>query len=128
MGRPYGRPVLGDEALLTNLMQNLVQNALRSLPAQGGWVAVTAEAEKNGVKITVTDNGCGMTSEQLHRVTEPFYMVDKSRAHSMNGSGIGLALCARIAELHGSTLHFESEPGVGTRCSFCLPQPPNKEQ
>ena len=91
-------------------------------------MAVTAEAEKNGVKITVTDNGCGMTSEQLHRVTEPFYMVDKSRAHSMNGSGIGLALCARIAELHGSTLHFESEPGVGTRCSFCLPQPPNKEQ
>lgn len=125
---PMGGRVLGDEALLTNLMQNLVQNALRSLPAQGGWVAVTAEAEKNGVKITVTDNGCGMTPEQLHRVTEPFYMVDKSRARSMNGSGIGLALCARIAELHGSTLHFESEPGVGTRCSFCLPQPPNKEQ
>ena len=125
---PMGGRVLGDEALLTNLMQNLVQNALRSLPAQGGWVAVTAEAEKDGVKITVTDNGCGMTPEQLHRVTEPFYMVDKSRARSMNGSGIGLALCARIAELHGSTLHFESEPGVGTRCSFCLPQPPNKEQ
>ena len=73
------------------------------------------------MKITVTDNGCGMTEEQLQRVTEPFYMVDKSRARRMNGSGVGLALCERIAALHGTKLQFESTPGVGTRCSFTLP-------
>lgn len=118
---PMGCTVLAEEALLANMMQNLVQNALRSLEGPGGWVAVTLQTEGKKVKITVTDNGCGMTEEQLQRVTEPFYMVDKSRARRMNGSGVGLALCERIAALHGTKLQFESTPGVGTRCSFTLP-------
>lgn len=117
---PKGCKVLAEKVLLANLLQNLVQNSLRSLPQEGGWVAVTVQTAGGKAELAVTDNGCGMTEEQLQRVTEPFYMVDKSRARSMNGSGIGLALCARIAALHHTELHFESTPGVGTRCSFCI--------
>ena len=57
----------------------------------------------------------------LPRVTEPFYMVDKSRARRQGGSGLGLALCQRIAAAHGSALRIESEPGRGTRVSVTLP-------
>lgn len=111
--------VLGDEALLVNLIQNLVQNSLHSL-RENGQVTVTAAADDKAVMLAVADNGCGMTSEQLQRITEPFYMVDKSRSRRMNGSGVGLALCARIAGLHGTELRYESKPGWGTVCRLVL--------
>ena len=61
-----------------------------------------------------------MTAEELPRITEPFYMVDKSRARRAGGSGLGLSLCAEIARVHGSTLEFESEPGRGTTVRLLL--------
>ena len=67
------------------------------------------------VTLTVRDTGCGIPAGDLPHVTEPFYMVDKSRARDQGGSGMGLALCARIAELHGTRLELESRPGAGTR-------------
>lgn len=68
----------------------------------------------------VRDTGCGIPKEELCRVTEPFYMVDKSRARKAGGSGMGLALCQKIAALHGAQLCIESQVGVGTRVSFTL--------
>lgn len=114
-----GITVLGDFSLLTDLLQNLVQNALRSLNGDG-LVLVEALPKGGTVTVSVTDNGCGIPADKLERITEPFYMVDKSRARQMNGSGVGLALCARIARLHGTELKFESAVGVGTRCTFTL--------
>ena len=73
------------------------------------------------VTLTVADTGCGIPPEELPRITEPFYMVDKSRARRQGGSGLGLALCRRIAAAHGSALQIESEPGKGTRVSVTLP-------
>ena len=75
----------------------------------------------DSVNVTVEDTGRGIPKESLHRVTEPFYMVDKSRARRQGGSGLGLALCQRIAAAHGSALRIESEPGRGTRVSVTLP-------
>ena len=72
------------------------------------------------MRLTVADHGCGIPPEQLARVTEPFYMVDKSRARKQGGSGLGLALCKRIAEVHGSTLQIDSAPGQGTRVTVWL--------
>ena len=66
------------------------------------------------------DNVRGIPKEALERLTEPFYMVDKSRARAEGGAGLGLALCSRIAELHGTSLAFESEVGKGTCVSFVL--------
>ena len=61
-----------------------------------------------------------MKKEDLSRITEPFYMIDKSRSRAQNGAGLGLALCQRIAELHGTELEFESEPGKGTTVRVAL--------
>lgn len=117
-----GVVVLGDFTLLTDMLQNLAQNALRSLDGDG-MVLVEASSRGGTVTVSVTDNGCGIPADKLERITEPFYMVDKSRARRMNGSGVGLALCARIARLHSTELHFESAVGVGTRCTFTLEVP-----
>ena len=68
-----------------------------------------------GYRITVTDQGRGIPEEELDKITEAFYMVDKSRSRAQGGAGLGLALCRRIVELHGGELEIESEPGRGTR-------------
>lgn len=62
----------------------------------------------------------GMEEEELLKITEPFYMVDKSRARTMGGAGLGLTLCQEIAEIHGSKLKIISKKGKGTEVSVCL--------
>ena len=111
--------VLAQRELLCDLLYNLLQNARRATPA-GGTVAVEVQEEADRVTLTVRDTGCGIPAGDLPHVTEPFYMVDKSRARDQGGSGMGLALCARIAELHGTRLELESRPGAGTRVHFTL--------
>ena len=69
--------------------------------------------------LSISDNGCGMEEKELTRITEAFYMVDKSRSRQQNGAGLGLALCQEIAQIHNSTLHFESKLGEGT-CVFLV--------
>lgn len=68
----------------------------------------------NGCRIAVADNGKGIPPEALAHITEAFYRVDKSRSRKQGGVGLGLALCAKIAELHGGTIRFASKPGEGT--------------
>lgn len=111
--------VLAQRELLCDLLYNLLQNARRATPA-GGTVAVEVCEEADRVTLTVRDTGCGIPAGDLPHVTEPFYMVDKSRARGQGGSGMGLALCARIAELHGTRLELESRPGAGTCVHFTL--------
>lgn len=111
--------VLAQRELLCDLLYNLLQNARRATPS-GGTVAVEVQEEADRVTLTVRDTGCGIPAGDLPHVTEPFYMVDKSRARDQGGSGMGLALCARIAELHGTRLELESRPGAGTRVHLTL--------
>ena len=82
---------------------------------------LVGKREENGYAFYVKDYGRGMKKEELSRITEPFYMIDKSRSRAQNGAGLGLALCQRIAELHGTTLEYESEPGKGTTVRVFLP-------
>ena len=97
--------------------KELIENAV-----DAGATAVTVEIAHGGMTfLRVTDDGGGIPADQLSRITEPFYMVDKSRARSQGGAGLGLALCQRIALLHGSKLEFLSRPGEGTAVSFTLP-------
>ena len=121
--------VLCLDPLVTDLndLKTAVSEAVTNAIVHGyrdtiGTVYITAVIYADGtVQVKVRDRGCGIPPELIHRVTEPFYMVDKSRARRQGGSGLGLALCQRIAAAHGSALRIESEPGRGTRVSVTLP-------
>ena len=111
--------VLAQPELLCDMLYNLIQNARKATPADGK-VEVLLDETPTRLTIRVQDTGCGIPPRERARITEPFYMVDKSRAREQGGSGMGLALCARIAALHGTTLQFTSVPSQGTTVSFCL--------
>ena len=70
--------------------------------------------------MTVADQGRGIPAGELSKITEPFYMVDKSRSRAEGGAGLGLALCKQIAELHRGQLRFESNEGRGTTVTVTL--------
>lgn len=114
--------VLAQRELLCDLLYNLVLNARHATPPEG-TITLEVSEQPEGVALTVRDTGCGIPAEDLPHITEPFYMVDKSRARQQGGSGMGLALCERIAILHGTHLTFESAPGTGTAVTFTLPKP-----
>ena len=105
--------------LFKTLMVNLIDNA-RKASRKGQTVEFFGKREDGGYAFYVRDHGRGMKKEDLSRITEPFYMIDKSRSRAQNGAGLGLALCQRIAELHGTALEYESEPGVGTTVRVLL--------
>lgn len=115
--------IYGDRDLLSSLFINLIDNGRKaSEPGKSIWV--TGENISGGYSIVVQDEGRGIPPEELTRITEAFYMVDKSRARKEGGAGLGLALCQKIVELHQAGWQFESEPGKGLRITviFGLPE------
>ena len=105
--------------LFKTMMINLVDNA-RKASRPGGVVELYGKVEDGGYALYVRDHGRGMPREELSRITEPFYMIDKSRSRAQNGAGLGLALCQRVAELHGTALQYESELKKGTTVRVLL--------
>ena len=85
-----------------------------------GVVEVTGERVDGGYRIAVRDYGIGIPEEEQIKIVKAFYMVDKSRARSKNGAGLGLALCAEILKIHHSGLQIESKEGEGSCFSFVL--------
>lgn len=99
----------GDEDLLLSFLTNLIDNAAKASSPEG---TIRLVGSRQG--LFVKDEGAGIPKEELRRVTEPFYMVDKSRSRRQGGAGLGLALCAQIARLHGGALSIQSEVGKGS--------------
>ena len=114
--------VRGDASWLTQLVLNLVDNALRHTPA-GGWVTLAVNADTDGVRLVVSDTGVGIAPEDLPRLFERFYRVDEDRSRATGGAGLGLAICEWIARVHGGRLGVESEVGRGTTFTLWLPHP-----
>lgn len=101
------------------LLVNLLDNAVK---AGSTKIAFTGKVREGGVyEFRVTDNGCGIPKEDLDKITEAFYMVDKARSRKMNGAGLGLAIAQKIALMHGTTLEYQSKEGVGTSVVFRIP-------
>lgn len=113
------REVYGEMSLIKTMVANLVDNAVK-VSEPSGLVEVTGAAEDGRYTFTIHDCGYGIPPEHLSRLTEAFYMVDKSRSRSRHGAGLGLTLCAEIARLHGTELTIGSVVGMGTTVSFTL--------
>jgi two-component system phosphate regulon sensor histidine kinase PhoR len=114
-------PLDADPDRLEQVLVNLLDNAVKYTPA-GGTVtlAVRRGDTPDAVEITVTDTGIGIPSEDLPRLTERFYRVDKARSRELGGTGLGLAIVKHIVQAHGGTLRFESEVGGGTTVRVTL--------
>jgi signal transduction histidine kinase len=106
-----------DFDLMRSLLANLADNASKaSQPGQRIWLSAQANV------IEVRDEGHGIQPEDLERVTEPFYMADRSRSKKHGGVGLGLALVRRIEEAHGARLELVSTPGQGTTARVIFPR------
>lgn len=103
--------------LFKTLVLNLIDNAFKS---GADRIVVSGKRTEDNYVISVSDNGRGIPSEDLSRVTEAFYMVDKARSRKENGTGLGLSLVASIAEAHDGELSINSEEGKGTTISVTL--------
>jgi len=114
--------VTGDRAQLLQMLDNLLSNAIRyACPAGRCVVQISAAAEGSFVRIAVTDNGPGIPSDHLRRVTERFYRVDEARSRESGGTGLGLAIVKHIVERHKGTLDIRSTVGEGTEVLVRLP-------
>ncbi|MCQ5128981.1 HAMP domain-containing histidine kinase [Butyricicoccus faecihominis] len=106
--------------LMHTVLLNLMDNARKAMDGGGAVLLEGVSQPDGGYRISIYDNGKGIPPEELERITEAFYMVDKSRARAQGGAGLGLAICQRIVALHGARLTFRSIPGQGTRVTIFL--------
>ena len=113
-------PVRGDRERIRQVLLNLVDNAVK-YNEHGGRVEVSARRTDEGtVRVAVVDDGVGIPPEEIPRLTERFYRVDRSRSRAQGGTGLGLAIVKHILEAHGRRLQVESRPGYGSSFAFEL--------
>ncbi len=113
-----GLCALADGEMLARVLSNLLHNALKFTPP-GGQIKVSAHKQGENVMVSMTDTGPGIPHEELSRIFERFYKVDRARGQS--GTGLGLAIARHIVEGHGGRIWAESEPGHGATLRFTLP-------
>ncbi|BBF42797.1 phosphate regulon sensor protein PhoR [Lachnospiraceae bacterium KM106-2] len=108
----------GNQEMLEMLLTNLIENAMRAV-SNGGHILVTF-ADKDHPFLQVEDDGIGMKREDLEKIQQPFYRVDKARSRKVGGVGLGVTLCTQIVKYHQASIHYDSVLGKGTivRCDF----------
>ena len=116
---PQNARIIADRELFKSLLYNLIENAAKA-SAEESEIRLICESNADTVKILVSDDGCGMTRDQIKRAAEPFYMADKSRSRKAGGAGLGLALCAEIAQKHRARLTIASKQGKGTTVTITM--------
>jgi two-component system phosphate regulon sensor histidine kinase PhoR len=117
---PGAESVRADPAKLHDAVRNLVANAIAYAPERSTIRIQAAPAERGRVAIVVADEGPGIPEEDLSRVFERFYRVDKSRARDPGGTGLGLAIVRHLVELHGGTVRAENGPHGGARFTITI--------
>lgn len=110
--------LFGDKNKLRQVFINLIQNAIKY--TEHGKVEVIVEEEKKFGLIKIKDTGIGIPEEDLNRIFERFYRVDKARSRAVGGTGLGLAIVKHIIEAHGSKIEVKSRLNEGTEFSFRL--------
>jgi PAS domain S-box-containing protein len=114
--------ITADERRLKQMIVNLLTNAVKFTPAKGQvGLEVRGDRTNQWTRFTVWDTGIGISKEDQARLFQPFVQVNSSLVRDAGGTGLGLALVAQMARLHGGHVSLESEPGKGSRFSFTLP-------
>ncbi|MCH8558485.1 MAG: hypothetical protein LAT84_11705 [Balneolia bacterium] len=111
--------VMGDRNQIRQVMVNLLENAIK-YNKPGGAVNIKVSDQDGRVMVSVSDTGIGIAEEDIKRVTERFFRVDKSRSRGRGGTGLGLSIVKHILESHGSSINVKSVLGEGTTFSFSL--------
>jgi signal transduction histidine kinase/DNA-binding response OmpR family regulator len=112
--------VFADEAKVRQMLLNLLSNAIKFTP-EGGRVTVGSRAENSMLFLSVSDTGVGIPMEDQRRIFDEFEQLESGKAMTHPGTGLGLALTRRLAELHGGRVWVESEPGQGSCFNVVLP-------
>ena len=113
--------ITGDRERIEQVVVNILSNAVKYTPSGGHIRLAACRGEKNTVRITVQDDGIGIPAEDVPRLFERFYRVDKARSRAAGGTGLGLAIAKEIVEKHGGHIELESEYGKGTTVHITLP-------
>ena len=115
--------VIGDEERLEQVLVNVLSNSVK-YTSDGGEISVEARREGAHVLVRVADNGIGIPEEDLGRIFERFYRVDKARSRDLGGTGLGLAIAQEIMRAHGGDIRIESNYGFGTTVDIHIPVGP----
>lgn len=113
--------ILADPDQLSQVWTNLLANAVKYTP-HGGSIRIGLTRQADTVTVSFQDTGIGIAAEELPKIFERFYKVDKSRDRSLGGNGLGLAIVKKIISIHGGTITVESTPGTGTTFLATLPK------
>lgn len=119
LGAAHAPPVLGDETRLEQVLENLVDNAIK-YGREGGRIAVETAASGDRVVVTVADDGPGIEAKHLPRLFERFYRVDAGRSRERGGAGLGLAIVKHLVESMGGSISVDSAVGRGTTFTLTL--------
>ncbi len=112
--------ISGEQDLLISFFVNVLDNARKALP-ECGQIWIKGRKYSHSYLICIEDNGCGIRPEDINRITEAFYMADKSRSRKEGGAGLGMTLCSRIVKLHHARWKIFSKSGEGTVVAICFP-------
>ena len=109
-----------DPLRISQILNNLLQNALRHTPANGS-IAIRLRREKNAIRLAIQDSGPGIPDEVLPHIFERFYRVESNHERQKDGTGLGLAIARKLAEAHGGTLYGDNASGHGAVFTLQLP-------
>ena len=119
--------VMGDEVRLSEVLRNLLSNAMRH--TKEGSIQTVVETGLDGrVEVLVHDTGAGISPDDIPNIFERFYRTDATRAADTGGAGLGLAIARRIVEDHAGEVFAQSELGVGSVVGFWLPPAPDVDR
>jgi two-component system phosphate regulon sensor histidine kinase PhoR len=114
------RPIKADRDRLSQILVNVLDNAVKFTP-EGGRITMEAEERGDQVVLKISDTGIGIPVEEVQRLGERFYRVDKARSRELGGTGLGLSIVKHLMLAHGGRMEIESRPGRGTTVSLCFP-------